>query len=155
MKKTISIAVVLVVGWFLVFLFLPVWQEELPSLRDHVKEMKGEYPALDKVQYQYARNSFYVDLHVSDMEEAEAIQQDLQTFLSGEDFLTEFLSASESRNAESGSSDLMPSYPDIWISCYPTGEKERLWASYAMYYTEPYRSDRTLVVDGYQTWYDD
>ena len=82
MKKWIAIGTVLIAGWFLVFLFLPEFREDLPSLRDHVKEMKGEYPTLEKVKYRYARGSFEVDVHVSDMEEGEAIKQDLQTFLS-------------------------------------------------------------------------
>ena len=154
MKKWIAIGTVLIAGWFLVFLFLPEFREDLPSLRDHVKEMKGEYPALEKVKYRYAHGSFEVDVHVSDMEEGEAIKQDLQTFLSGADFQKEFLVSAEDQRQEEGSSGLVPSYPDIWLSCYPQGEKERQWASYAMYYTEPYRSARTLDVDGYQTWYD-
>ena len=45
MKKWIAIGTVLIAGWFLVFLFLPEFREDLPALRDHVKEMKGEYPA--------------------------------------------------------------------------------------------------------------
>jgi hypothetical protein len=153
MKKWIAIGTVLVVGWFLVFLFLPEFREDLPSLRDYVKELKGEYPALEKVKYRYAHGSFEVDVHVSDMEEAEVIKQDLQTFLSSADFQKEFLASVEDQRQEDGASGLMPSYPDICLSCYPQGEKERQWASYAMYYTEPYRSDQVLEVDGYQTWY--
>ena len=154
MKKWIAIGTVLIAGWFLVFLFLPEVREDLPALRDYVKELKGEYPALEKVKYRYAHGSFEVDVHVSDMEEGEEIKKDLQTFLSGADFQKEFLVSAEEQRQEDGSSGLMPGYPDIWLSCYPQGEKERQWASYAMYYTEPYRSDRTLDVDGYQTWYD-
>ena len=149
------IGVLVLIGWVFFFFFAPEFQEELPALRDYVKEMKGEYPALEKVKYRYDRNSFEVDVHVSDMEEAEAIKQDLQTFLSSADFQKEFLVSAEEQRQEEGSSGLVPSYPDIWISCYPQGEKERQWASYAMYYTEPYRSDRTLDVDGYQTWYEE
>ena len=147
--------VLLLVGWVFIFFIAPHLQEDLPALRTHVQEMKAEYPALDKVKYQFAHGSFTVDLYVSDMEGAEDMKQDLQTFLSGEAFQTEFLPLCEAEWEDSGSSGLMPGYPEIWITCYPQGEQEQQWASYAMYYTQPYRSDQILEVDGYQTWYDE
>lgn len=153
MKKPILIGMTLVVGWFLLFFILPEFREDLPALRDYVQVMKEEYPTLDKVKYRYARSSFEVDVFVSGMEESEDIKKDLQTFLSSEEFRAEFLLSPETRQEEGGSSGLVPCHPDIWISCYPRGEKESQWASYAMYYTQPYRSDRILEIDGYQTWY--
>ena len=117
--------------------------------------MKGEYPALEKVQYRYAQGDFQVDLYVDNLDEAAVIKEELKSFLASEPFLSEFLPWAEEKVGWGESTfGKMPPYPDISISCTQSGEEERSWASFAMYYAEPYRSDQDLEVDGYQTWDD-
>jgi hypothetical protein len=148
-----AIGVLVLIGWVFVFFLAPEFQEDLPALRDHFRQMQEEYPALSKVKDEFVQDALYLSLSVSSPEETEEIKEDLQEFLSGEDFLAEFLPWYEAEMENSGSSGLVPRYPDIYLVCTLRGGKEILWTSHARYYTQPYRSDQVLEVDGYQTWY--
>ena len=44
--------------------------------------------------------------------------------------------------------------PDINIEFLRYGSDTREYQSKAMYYSEPYRSDKKMEIDNYQTWYD-
>lgn len=156
LHKYMKIGAFLIAVCFLLLLVLPAMREDHPALLDHVRVMKEEYPALDKVEYRYAYGGFWVEIYVRAMEGTEEIKEDLQIFLSSEAFLSEFLPLSEERMGWGESSfGYMPPYPDISIDCFLSGETESQWQSSARYYTQPYRSDRILEVDGYQTWYDE
>lgn len=156
MKKAVAIGAVLIVSWFLLIFILPEFREDLPALRNHVQTAEKSYSTLDKVKYHSpSYGGFWVELYVSDMSESEEIKDDFQAFLSSDIFLSEFLATPEIEKSEEASSGLMPYRPDIYLTCTLSSETEEQWRSTAMYYTQPYRSDEIMEVDGYQTWYDE
>ena len=147
--------VLILIGWVFIFFLAPTLQEDLPALRDQVRMLENAYSSLDQVKYRSAHGEFQVDICVGNLDEGAVIKEELKTFLASEAFLSEFLPWAEEQMGWGESTfGEVPPYPDISIYCTLKGETEPQWQTTAMYYTEPYRSDRVLEVDGYQTWED-
>lgn len=83
-----------------------------------------------------------------------ALKTELQTFLSSEGFLDEYVPyARGEAEKDAASAGVMQHMSNIQIDIYPAGTDRSVWMSTARYYTQPYRSDRQMEVDNYQTWY--
>lgn len=128
---------------------LPAWnmfRKEMLA-RDYVARLEAEQgPA-----------TLFIRCGCKDISEADmaALKTELQTFLSSEGFLDEYVPyARGEAEKDTASSGIMQRMFDIQIDIYPAGTDRSMWRSTAMYYTQPYRSDRQMEVDNnYQTWY--
>lgn len=128
---------------------LPAWeafQKEMLD-RDGVTRLRAEQgPA-----------ALYVKCYFKDISEdnLECLKTDLKAFLSSEEFLEEYIAyARKEAKKDTTRYGLMEYMPEIQICLYPAGTNQWVWTSEARYYTEPYRSNRQMETDNYQTWCD-
>ena len=122
-------------------------------------DMLKKYSSISKLKAEQGPASLYIDCYYGDIsdDDMDALKSDLKSFLSGDEFLAEYVAyANEKAEKNTSNFGLMKFMPDIVISLYPNGVTETAWAwaSEARYYTQPYRSDRMMEVDNYQTWDD-
>lgn len=129
---------------------------ELPAWKAFRKEMLAK-DGVVRLEARQGPSSLYVDCYYKDVSEDDLayLKTDLKTFLSGVKFLAEYVAyARKEAEKDTASYGLMEHMPKILIELYPAGTDRRVWASEAKYYTEPYRSDRLMEIDYYQTWDD-
>lgn len=127
---------------------LPAWKAFRQEMlaRDYITQLDAEQgPATLFVRCGYG------DISEADIE---VLKTELQTFLSSEGFLDEYVPyARGEAEKDTASAGVMQHMSSIQIDIYPAGTDRSVWMSTARYYTEPYRSDRQMEVDNYQTWY--
>ena len=120
-------------------------------------DMLTKYNSISKLKAEHGPASLYVNCYYGDIsdDDMDALKSDLKSFLSSEKFLAEYVPyANEKADKNRSNSGLMKFMPNIVIYLYPNGSTKWAWASDAMYYTQPYRSDRVMEIDNYQTWSD-
>lgn len=129
---------------------------DLSSWDTFQKAMLEKYSSIRQLKAEQGPTTFYIRCYCKDQsDDMDALKTDLKTFLSGEEFLAEYTAYAHKKAEENTSSaGLMEEMPDILISLYPNGSTSSAWDSEARYYTEPYRSDRIMEIDNYQTWDD-
>lgn len=121
------------------------------------KEMLEKYSGIRQLKAEQGPPSLFIRCYCGDISDGDmdALKSDLKSFLSSEEFLTEYVAyAHEKAEKNTSSSGLMEDMPTITISIYPNGSTSSVWDSEARYYTAPYRSDRMMEIDNYQTWDD-
>ena len=121
------------------------------------KDMLKKYSNISKLKAEQGPASLFINCYYGDIsdDDMDALKSDLKSFLSSEEFLAEYVPyANEKAEKNTSNFGLMKFMPDIVIYLYPKGSTKWSWASDARYYTVPYRSDRMMEVDNYQTWND-
>lgn len=121
------------------------------------RDMLRKYNNISKLKAEQGPSALLISCYYGDIsdDEMDALKTDLKSFLSSEEFLSEYVAyGHEKAEKNTSSSGLMEYLPDIQINLYPTGSERATWASEAMYYTQSYRSDRVMEIDNYQTWDD-
>lgn len=121
------------------------------------KDMLEKYSDIRQLKAEQGPSALRISCYYGNIsdDDMDALKTDLKRFLSSEEFLAEYVAyGHEKAEKNTSSSGLMEYLPDICISLYPNGSTKTTWDSEARYYTVPYRSDRMMEVDNYQTWSD-
>lgn len=121
------------------------------------EDMMAKYSGIKKLKAEQGPPTLFIRCYYGDISDGEmdALKADLKSFLSSEEFLSEYVAYGRKKAEENtSSSGLMEFMPDILISLYPNGSTSSTWDSEARYYAQPYRSDRIMEIDNYQTWND-
>ena len=129
---------------------LPAWE----AFREEMLDRDG----VTRLSAEQGPAALFVKCYYKDISEdnPEYLKTDIKASLSGEKFLDEYVAyVRKEAEKNTASYGLMEYMPEIQIGLYPAGTDQRVWTSEARYYTEPYRSDRQMEIDNYQTWYDE
>lgn len=121
------------------------------------KDMLEKYSDIRQLKAELGPPSLFISCYCGDISDndMDTLKADLKSFLSSEEFLTEYVAYGHEKAEKNTSSfGLMEDMPTITISIYPNGSTSSAWDSEARYYTKPYRSDRIMEIDNYQTWDD-
>ena len=129
----------------------------LDSWLNFQKEMLNKYDCIRRLEgnqyYPWLEINVYYDGDALPASDRADILDDFHTFLSGEEFLAEYVPYGL-ENVADGEVYVDPPMPDINIEIMRYGSDRREYQSSASYYTSGYRSDQKMTVDNYQTWSD-
>lgn len=130
---------------------------KLSSRKDFRREMLDKYNCIRHLEaeqyYPWLDVNIYYGGDTLPEETREEILEDFHAFLSGEEFLAEYVPYGLEHVSDQ-EVYVDPPMPDINIEIMRYGSDTREYTSSASYYAGGYRSDRKMTVDNYQTWSD-